>query len=257
MPTKTGDATDRDPNIRTVFIRDATEMQDGDVRSAIIHLLHFRLQNEANHIQFMAGYGSAHHGHPSFVEGNRSLLLEWERQGHRVRKLAVELEELNADARAAFSEATYTLEGGSLVHPLFATHYTDWEDMLVWRWIRARAWCYRSMVEFGGLYVPLSQAAFQQYFDLGLSRWPAGSTTQVVERLRDLYQDDGYDRVVASVQRWYPLAWDFLSVDEDRQEDFIELRVWVRTLDLVRKLFRTRIEEDLRLLGIPPRVIDL
>lgn len=238
----------------TVFIRHAGELRFDDVREKVEHLLSFRFQNELNHVQFMDGYSKAHHGHPSFVEGNRSLLYEWERQGKRAHKLGIELDDLGVDQRGLFDEANYTLDGGRHVQPLFATLVEDWEDMLVWRWLRAQAWCYRSMVEFGSVYVPLSQFAFDQYFDLGLSRWPAGLATDAIEEVGELYRSGAYDRVVSSLQRWYPLALDFVGHGAEQQDEMIDLRVWTRELTSCRSLFEARIAADLAAVGIPARL---
>lgn len=239
----------------TVFIRHAGEMRFDDVREKVSYLLAFRFQNELNHVQFMDGYGKAHHGHPSFVEGNRSLMYEWERQGKRVKVLGYELSELGVDHEDLFREANYTLEGGRYRQPLFTGLVEDWEDMLVWRWLRAQAWCYRSMVEFGSVYVPLSQGAFEQYFDLGLSRWPAGLSTDAISEVAEVYRSGAYDRVVASLRRWYPLALDFVGHDIEREDEMIDVRVWTRTLSSCRDLFEQRIAADMRAVGIPPRLV--
>lgn len=239
----------------TVFIRHAGEMRFPDVSEKVVDLLSFRFQNELNHVQFMGGFGKAHHGSESFVEDNRSLLMEWERQTRRVRKLGHELDALGAPSQMLLDEANYSLKGGRFTQPLFTTRLEDWEDMLVWRWLRARAWTYRSIVEFGSVYVPLSQFAFDQYFDLGLSRWPAGSTREPVERVIKFYQSGMHDRFIASLRKWYPLARDFVLQKKHLQEQMIDLRVWTRKLDLAIDLFDSCIKDDMREIGVPFRKI--
>lgn len=244
------------PEIRedeTVFIRHTGEMRFPEVHRHVLDLLSFRLQNELNHVQFMGGFGKAHHGHDSFVEDNRSLLLEWERQTRRVRKLGREIDALGGSAQALLDEANYSLEGGHLTQPLFKTELEDWEDMLVWRWLRARAWTYRSTVEFGSVYVPLSQLAFDQYFDLGLARWPAASTREPVERVVRFYQSGLHDRFISSARKWYPFALDFVRQKHQLQDELVELRVWTRKLDLALGLFESCIEDDMREIGVPHR----
>lgn len=242
------------PEIReekTVFIRHAGEMRFPEVREAVTELLAFRLQNELNNVQFMGGFGKAHHGRDAFVEDNRSLLMEWERQTRRVRKLATELDELGADAQALLDDCNYTLQGGTRTQPLFATELDDWEDMLVWRWLRARAWTYRSTVEFGSIYLPLSGYAFDQYMDLGLSRWPAASTREPVERVLHFYQSGMHDRFTASVKKWYPLAHSFMKQGREKQDELVDMRVWCRPLDLALSQFESCIRDDMREIGVP------
>ena len=234
----------------TVFIRQAAEMRFPEVHDQVVKRLSFRFQNELNHVQFMEGYGKAHHGDSSFVEDNRSVLLEWELQARRVKKIGAELSSLGVDVQQLVDEATYTLDGGTYKQPLFKTSIDDWEDMLVWRWLRSRAWSYRSMTEFGSVYVPLSQFAFDNYFDLGLARWPARSSNESVDKLRTLHQGGLHDRLVTSIQKWYPLALEFFKPGVDDEDECLGLRVWTRSLGQVSELFEMNIEENLRDIGL-------
>lgn len=237
----------------TVFIRHAGEMRFPEVRAEVVELLSFRFQNELNHVQFMGGFGKAHHGHDSFVEDNRALLMEWERQTRRVRQLGSELTQLGADAQEMLDACNYSLIGGARTQSLFSTEIEDWEDMLVWRWLRARAWSYRSTVEFGSVYVPLSQYAFDQYFDLGLSRWPAASTREPVERVVKFYQSGLHERFLESLKKWYPLAHAFMQVGREKQEELVDMRVWCRPLDMAASMFESCVRDDLREVGVPAR----
>lgn len=239
----------------TVFIRHAGELRFPDVRERVLEKLAFRFQNEMNHVQFMGGYGKAHHGDAGFVEDNRWVLMEWERQGRRVKNLGMELSDLGVNPQELVDEATYTLDGGRYKQPLFKTVIDDWEDMLVWRWLRSKAWSYRSMTEFGSVYVPLSQFAFDQYFDLGLTRWPADTNKEDANRLRRIYHSGLHDQLVASIQKWYPLARDFVTAASEHEEESIHLRVCTRTVSQVQTLFIQNIREDLRDIGLSPSVV--
>ena len=180
-------------------------------------------------------------------------MLEWERQTRRVRELGQELDALEADTQGLFDEANYTLQGGAFTQPLFSTKIEDWEDMLVWRWMRARAWSCRSIVEFGSLYIPLSQLAFDQYFDLALARWPAASTKEPVERVAEFYRSGMYEPLIRALHKWYPLGLNFVSFNQEHQDELIDLRVWTRKLDLAVELFEECIKDDMRHLGVPHR----
>src|ERR1700680_1244537 len=136
-----------------VFIRHAGEVSHDEVRASLVQLLSVRLQNDLNHIQFMNGYGLAPYGDEDYPEENRALMLEWEKQTRRMRRVADELTSLGADAQEMVSEANYWLEKGAFKARLFKTSIESWADMGVWRWLRARAHRYRAMTEFGAIYV--------------------------------------------------------------------------------------------------------
>lgn len=233
-----------------VFVRHAGEVRHPEMRAALVELLTERLGNDLNHIQFMRGYGMGNYISDDWPEEHRALLLEWEKQTRRVLRVANELEALGTPPQPIVDAANYWLES-KYKHALFATQFDSWNDMAVWRWLRARAHCARSICEFGSVYVPLNDIAFQAYFDLGLTRWPADSNGAIVERVRQICRHGGREEVRASVAKWYPLALDYIVAKQDQTERFMDMRVWTRTPAMARRWFESIVATDLQTLGLP------
>lgn len=238
-----------------VFIRFDGEVRFDPVRAEIVDLLTFRLENDLNHVQFMGGYALAPFASQSYPEEHRAFLLEWEKQTRRVHWVARELGKLGTDPQPIIDETNYSMGGGKRKHALFATPFQDWIDVLVWRWMRARAHCARAMMEFGSIYIPLSDIAFQTYFDLGLTRWPASSSQAAIERVLEAYRLGGHDRIVEAIRKWYPLAKDYTWAEASKAERRIDMRLWIRGPDQIGPGFEEQIRTDLGVLGIPRRVL--
>ncbi len=233
-----------------VFIRHAGEVSHDEVRTCVVQLLSVRLQNDLNHIQFMHGYGLAPYGDENYPEENRALMLEWEKQTRRMRRVADELTSLGTDAQAIISEANYWLEKGEFKTRLFKTSIESWADMVVWRWLRARAHCYRAMTEFGSIYVPLSDIAFQTYFDLGLARWPESSTDAPMLRVRALMRKGNREAVLMAFRKWYPMCIEYMTQNSEVEERCLELRLCTRGLTMMRVAFERAVRGDLRNIGL-------
>lgn len=237
-----------------VFIRHAGEVRSEHLREALVRLLSFRLDNDLNHVQFMHGYGLANYRSDDYPDENRALLIEWEKQTRRVKQVASELTDLGAPTQQLISEANYWLDRGRYKHALSATQIDNWNDMLVWRWMRARAHCARSVMEFGSIYVPLSDIAFQAYFDLGLTRWPAASTGLPVERLVKAYRGGGHDEIVQAIRKWYGVAVSYVSAMSGDAQSLVDMRLWTRDPSIALSWFKSVIQADLMTLGLPARV---
>ena len=233
-----------------VFIRHAGEVLHDEVRACLVQLLSVRLQNDLNHVQFMHGYGLAPYGDENYPEENRALMLEWEKQTRRMRRVADELTTLGADAQAIISEANYWLEKGKFKTRLFKTSIESWADMGVWRWLRARAHCYRAMTEFGSIYVPLSDIAFQTYFDLGLARWPESATDAPVLRVRALMRKGDREAVLKAFRKWYPMCIEYMTQNSEIEERCLDLRLCTRGLTMMRPAFERAIRGDLINIGL-------
>lgn len=239
-----------------VFIRYHGEVRFEPVREAIVELLSFKLANDLNHVQFMGGYALAPYGSQSYPEEHRSFLLEWEKQTRRVNWTAGELGKLGVDPQPIIDENNYSMGGGKHKHVLFRTPFQDWTDVLVWRWMHARAMCARALMEFGSIYIPLSDIAFQTYFDLGLTRWPASSSQAAIERVLEAYRLGGHDRIVEAIGKWYPVARDYVSVDAAMAPKRIDMRLWIRGPEQVGPGFEAQIRADLLALGLNERVLN-
>ncbi len=234
-----------------VFIRHAGEVKSDYIRETLIRLLTFRLHNDLNHVQFMHGYGLANYRSDDYPEENRALLIEWEKQTRRVKKVAEELTGLGAPTQDLVTEANYWLARGKHKHQLSSTQIDSWNDMLVWRWIRARAHCARSIMEFGSIYVPLSDLAFQTYFDLGLTRWPAASTGAPVERLVKASRAGGRDQIVESIGKWYGIGVDYVSAMSKDAQPLVDARLWTRAQSASLSWFKEIVRHDLQIIGLP------
>lgn len=233
-----------------VFIRHSGEVVHDGIRKALVELLSFRLDNDLNHVQFMAGYGMGPYLSDEWPEEHRTLLLEWEKQTRRLHKVANELQSLGTDPQPLIAAANYWLQGGSFKQPLFATAVSSWNDMLVWRWLRARAQCARSASEFGSIYVPLNDIAFQTYFDLGLTRWPADSALAPVERVRNAYRKGARDELIDSLLKWYPIAVDYLRAGNAKSPAMLDMRLWTRPASAGLRWFERIVRRDLDYLGV-------
>lgn len=219
-----------------------------DARAALSRLLQTMLQIECNKQQVKEVY--VHFPTP---EENKEAARERGLQGRRIEEVAAILESLGTDPNPGIAEGLKAMGGTQHRPEMFRTEIADWNDFLMFRYLRDRAQAAWALGFLGTDYVPFAVTVSRLYMHAALGgqrpteycQWTGHQLRRMQERL-----DAGLkDTLQASLDKWYPLA---LSLVADATNEDEELNAGVRARRAVvgEKVFVEQVTQELGALGL-------
>ncbi|MDA0369637.1 MAG: phenylacetate-CoA oxygenase subunit PaaI [Proteobacteria bacterium] len=219
-----------------------------EARTALARILQMLLQIECNKQQVKEVY--VHFPTP---EENKEAARERGLQGRRIEEVAAILKAIGTDPNPGIATGLKSLDGTDHRPAMFRTVVGDWDDFLIFRYLRDRAQASWAIGFLGTDYVPFAVTVSRLFMHtaLGSQRpteycdWADHQTRRMRERL-----DKGLkDKLQASLDRWYPLA---VALAADTTDEASELAAGIRGRAAVvgEKVFVTKVSEELGALGL-------
>jgi len=216
--------------------------------AALANLLQTMLQIECNKQQVKEVY--VHFPTP---EENKEAARERGLQGRRIEEVAATLQALGTDPNPGIAAGLKSLEGTAHRPPMFKTEIADWNDFLMFRYLRDRAQASWAIGYLGTDYVPFAVTVSRLYMHaaLGTQRpteycaW----TDHQIARMRERLDAGQKDVLQASLDRWYPIA---LGLVADTTNEAAELEHGIRGRAAVvgEKVFVEKVIAEMGALGL-------
>lgn len=187
-------------------------------RDRLMVLLRRMMQAETNKQQVKEPF--VHFPTP---EENKEAARERGLQGRRIEEIARIYDSLGGDSNAEISKGLKTLEGTVDRPVLFRTAIADWDDCLVFRYLRDRAQAAWALGYVGTDYVPFAVTVARLYMHTALGtqrpveycRWTTHQIVRMEERVRA-----GKSAVLqAALDKWYPLALALVAPEAGEAEE--------------------------------------
>ncbi|MBM3505039.1 MAG: hypothetical protein FJX65_14340 [Alphaproteobacteria bacterium] len=205
-------ATNEQPRVKMV----ANELSPA-ARAQVVRVLRTLIQIESNKQQIKEP--SVHFPTP---EENKEAALERGLQGRRIEEVSGILRGIGVNPDADVAEGLKSLAGTALRPAMFATAIADWDDFLVFRYLRDRAQAAWSLGYVGTDFVPLAVVASRLYMHTALGgqrptrycAWVTHQLKRIAERL-----PAKREKIQAAVAKWYPLALKLVVPRADEAEE--------------------------------------
>ena len=159
---------------------------------------------------------------------NREAARERGFQGERIGEIGKLLEDLGHDAAADLMAGMSTIEGAGRRPAFFRTPIEDWDDFLMFRYLRDRARSFWALGYLGSDYVPLAvlvartfmHCAFSSPRPVSFTVW----TRHQIDRIQERVDRGGGSRLQQALSKWYPLAKAIISSANEDEEMAAGLR---------------------------------
>lgn len=153
---------------------------------------------------------------------NREAARERGFQGERIGHLGRLLDDLGFDSRPVLAAGMASLEGNGRRPQFYRTPIADWNEFLVFRYLRDRARGYWGLAYLGSDYLPLAVAVARMLFHCALgsdrplvySRW----TEHQLVRMRERVAAGERAALQAAVDKWYALAKAAIASPREAEE---------------------------------------
>lgn len=217
-------------------------------RIALARVLQTLLQIECNKQQVKEVY--VHFPTP---EENKEAARERGLQGRRIEEVAAILQSIGTDPNPGIATGLKTVEGTAHRPAMFRAPIADWNDFLMFRYLRDRAQASWALGYLGTDYVPFAVTVARLFMHTALgSQRPTAYcdwTDHQIVRLRERLSNGLQDELQASLDRWYPLA---LALVADTAGEAAELEAGIRGRAAVvgEKVFVETVAAEMGALGL-------
>jgi 1,2-phenylacetyl-CoA epoxidase catalytic subunit len=217
-------------------------------RGALARVLLTLLQIECNKQQVKEVY--VHFPTP---EENKEAARERGLQGRRIEEVAAILQSIGTDPNPGIATGLKSFEGTAHRPAMFRAPIADWDDFLMFRYLRDRAQASWAIGYLGTDYVPFAVTVSRLFMHAALgSQRPTEYcdwTAHQIRRLQERRDAGRKDKLQASLDRWYPLA---LALAADTTDEAVEIEAGIRGRAAVvgEKVFVDKVAEELGALGL-------
>ena len=186
-------------------------------------------------------------------EENKEAARERGLQGRRIEEMARIHDSLGGDSNTEISKGLKTLEGTPDRQDLFRTEIANWDDCLVFRYLRDRAQAGWAIGYIGTDYVPFAVTVSRLYMHTALGtqrpveycRW----TTHQIDRMAERVKAGKSAVMQAALNKWYPLALALIATEAGEAEE-IASGVRGRKAIVGEKVFVETVTREMAALGL-------
>lgn len=217
-------------------------------RAALTRILLTMLQIECNKQQVKDVY--VHFPTP---EENKEAARERGLQGRRIEEIAATLERLGTDPNPGIATGLKAMDGTEHRPALFRTAIADWDDFLMFRYLRDRAQASWALGFLGTDYVPFAVTVARLYMHAALGGQRPTEycdwTAHQIRRLEERIAAGLTDKLQAALDKWYPLALALVADDSHEREE-MDAGVRGRHAVVGEKVFVDKVAAELGALGL-------
>jgi 1,2-phenylacetyl-CoA epoxidase catalytic subunit len=234
--------------IETPRVKMRPEELAPEARDTLANVLQTMLQIECNKQQVKEVY--VHFPTP---EENKEAARERGLQGRRIEEVAATLNALGTDPNPGIAAGLKSLDGTAYRPAMFKTEVADWNEFLMFRYLRDRAQASWAIGFLGTDYVPFAVTVSRLYMHaaLGTQRpteycdW----TDHQLRRIRERFDASLKNDMQAALDKWYPLALAFVA---DTTDEAIELEHGIRGRAAIvgEKVFVEKVIEEMGVFGL-------
>lgn len=183
---------------------------------------------------------------------NREAARERGHQGERIGEIGTMLAELGHDPAEDLARGMASLAGAGRRPRFFAEPLADWDEFLVFRYLRDRARAFWALGYIGSDYIPLAVAVSRTLMHCALgsdrplvySHW----SDHQIRRLDEARAAGRGERLQAALAKWYPLAKAIIAGPREAEELAAGIRN--RPSDRLVELFADTVIAELAPLGL-------
>jgi len=183
---------------------------------------------------------------------NREAARERGHQGERIGEIGALLEGLGHDPAADLARGMASIEGAGRRPQFFARPLADWDEFLVFRYLRDRARSFWALGYLGTDYIPLAVAVARTLMHCALgsdrplvySKW----TDHQIARILEACAGGRGAAIQQALTRWYPLAKGIIASPREAQELAAGIRN--RPSERLAELFADTVIREMAALGL-------